>query len=143
MKKCSEVMTENPTCCLPSEAVSRVAQLMKDENVGSIPVVENPQTKILAGIVTDRDLAVKVVAGGWDANSTRVADVMTSQVITCHVDDPIDEALDTMADHQIRRLPVVDDNYKIVGIISQADVATRVDKPKETGKMVKEISQPD
>lgn len=142
MKKCSEVMTENPTCCLPSDSVARVAQLMKSENVGSIPVVENSQTRILAGIVTDRDLAVKVVAGGWDANSTKVADVMTSQVITCHVDDPIDEAVDAMADNQVRRLPVVDNDYRIVGIISQADVATRVDKPKETGKMVKEISEP-
>ena len=142
MKKCSEVMTESPACCLPSDSVSRVAQAMKDENVGSIPVIENPQTRILAGIVTDRDLALQVVADGRDANLTKVADVMTYKVVTCHIDDPVEEAVDAMAENQLRRIPVVDNGYRVVGIISQADVATRVDKPEETAKMVKEISQP-
>jgi CBS domain-containing protein len=142
MKKCSEVMTKNPACCLPTDAVSRAAQGMKTENVGSIPVIESEQTKKLIGIVTDRDLALQVVANGLDANSTKVADVMTHKIITCRVDDDVQKAVDAMAEHQLRRMPVVDNDYRIVGIISQADVATRVDKPEETAKMVKEISQP-
>ena len=142
MKKCSEVMTKNPVCCLPTDAVSKAAQGMKDENVGSIPVIENEQTRKLIGIVTDRDLALQVVADGRDAKPTKVADVMTYKVITCHVDDAIQKAVDAMAENQLRRIPVVDNDYRVVGIISQADVATRVDQPEETAKMVKEISQP-
>jgi CBS domain-containing protein len=142
MKKCSEVMTGSPACCLPFDAVSTAAQSMKEENVGSIPVIDSQLTRRLAGIVTDRDLALQVVAAGRDVNSTKVGDVMTYKVITCHVDDAVQMAVDAMAEHQLRRIPVVDDDYKIVGIISQADVATRVDRPEETAKMVKEISRP-
>jgi len=142
MKKCSEVMTKNPACCLPSDAVSQVAQWMKRENVGSIPVVESEQSKKLIGIVTDRDLALKVVADGRDAKTTKVADVMTRTIITCHADDDVQKAVDAMAKNQLRRIPVVDSESKIVGIIAQADVATRVDQPEGTARMVKDISQP-
>ncbi len=142
MKKCSEVMTKDPACCLPTDAVSSAARQMKVENVGSIPVVESEKTRKLIGIVTDRDLALHVVAESRDAKSTKVADVMTNKIITCHVDDDIQKAVDAMAEHQLRRVPVVDKDYKVVGIISQADVATRVNQPQETAKMVKEISQP-
>jgi CBS domain-containing protein len=142
MKKCSEVMTKNPTCCLPADAVSKAAQWMKKENVGSIPVIESEQNKKLIGIVTDRDLALKVVADGRDVKSTTVADIMTHKIITCHVNDDLQKAVDAMAEHQLRRMPVVDNEHKIVGIISQADVATRVNQPEETAKMVKDISKP-
>jgi CBS domain-containing protein len=142
MKKCSDVMTRNPVCCLPADIVSKAAQWMKKENVGSLPVIETEQSKKLIGIVTDRDIALKVVADGRDANSTKVADVMTHKVITCHVDDDLQKAVDGMAEHQLRRMPVVDNEHKIVGIISQADVATRTNQPEETAKMVKDISQP-
>lgn len=142
MKKCNEVMTKDPVCCVPSDTISKVAQSMKKQNVGAIPVIENEQTKKLIGIVTDRDLALKVVADGRDIQSTKVADVMTVKIITCREDDDAQKAVDTMAKHQLRRLPIVDKDHNIVGIISQADVATRVDKPKETAEMVKDISQP-
>ena len=142
MKKCSEVMTVNPTCCLPTDVVSIAAQWMKTENVGSIPVIESKQTKKLIGIVTDRDLALQVVADERDAKSTKVEDVMTRKIVTCHVDDDIEKAVEAMAACQLRRMPVVDNDYRIIGIISQADVATRIDQPSETAKMVKEISQP-
>jgi CBS domain-containing protein len=142
MKKCSEVMTKNPACCMPADSVSKAAQWMKKENVGSIPVIETEQSKKLVGIVTDRDIALKVVADGLDANSTTVANVMTQKVITCHIDDDLQKAVDAMAEYQLRRMPVVDNENKIVGIISQADVATRTNQPEETAKMVKDISQP-
>ena len=141
MKKCNEVMTKGPVCCLPNDSVAKAAELMKSENIGSIPVIENQQSQRLVGIVTDRDLALKVVAGALDARSTTVEMVMTHQVITCHADDDLQTALDAMADHQLRRIPVVDNDNKIVGIIAQADVATRLDEPEKTGDIVKDISQ--
>ncbi|HSQ26030.1 MAG TPA: CBS domain-containing protein [Anaerolineales bacterium] len=141
MKKCNEVMTKNPICCQPDDVVMKVAQLMQSENIGSIPVIENEQTQKLVGIVTDRDLALKVVAKGQDAKSTKVEAVMTRQIVTCRTGDDLQMALDAMAEHQLRRIPIVDDNDKIVGIIAQADVATRVNLPEKTAEVVKEISQ--
>jgi CBS domain-containing protein len=141
MKKCNEVMTKNPVCCLPNDSVAKAAELMKSENIGSIPVIENEQTQKLVGIVTDRDLALKIVAKGLDARSTKVEAVMTRLVVTCLADDDLQKALDAMAEHQLRRIPVVDDDFKVVGIIAQADVATRVDQPEKTAEVVKEISQ--
>ena len=141
MKKCNEVMTKDPVCCLPNDSVVTAAELMKSENIGSIPVIENEQSQKLVGIVTDRDLALKIVAAALDAKSTKVETVMTDKVVTCHADDDLQKALDAMAEHQLRRIPVVDNNNKIVGIIAQADVATRADQPEKTAEVVKEISQ--
>jgi len=143
MKKCHEVMTKNPACCLQNDTVSKAAELMKSENVGSIPVIENEQTRKLIGIVTDRDLTLKIVAEGRDAKSTKVDEVMTHKVVTCRTEDDLQKALDAMAEHQLRRIPIVDANNRVVGIIAQADVATRVDQPEKTAEMVKEISQVD
>jgi len=141
MKKCNEIMTKNPVCCLPDSRVAEAADLMKSKNIGSIPVIENEQTKKLVGIVTDRDLALRIVAEGRDPKSTKVEAVMTHKVVTCRADDDLQTALDAMAEHQLRRIPVVDNDNKVVGIIAQADVATRVDQPEKTAEMVKEISQ--
>ncbi|HET9913991.1 MAG TPA: CBS domain-containing protein [Anaerolineales bacterium] len=141
MKKCNEIMTKNPVCCLPNDSVAKAAELMKSENIGSIPVVENGQTQKLVGIVTDRDLALKIIAEARDAKSTKVETVMTNKVVTCRADDDLQKALDVMAEHQLRRIPVVDHDNRIVGIIAQADVATRAGQPEKTAEMVKEISQ--
>jgi CBS domain-containing protein len=141
MKKCEEVMTKKIVCCLPDDTVAKAAQLMKSENIGAIPVIENQQTPKLVGIVTDRDLALKIVAVGRDAKSTKVEAVMTREVVTCHPEDDLQKALDAMSKHQLRRIPVVDNDDKILGIIAQADVATRVNQPEKTAEMVKQISQ--
>lgn len=141
MKKCNEVMTKDLVYCLPNDSVVKAAELMKSENIGSIPVIENRQSQKLVGIVTDRDLALSIVAGALDAKSTTVESVMTHQVVTCHAEDDLQKALDAMAEHQLRRIPVVDNDNKIVGIIAQADVATRADQPEKTAEVVKEISQ--
>jgi CBS domain-containing protein len=143
MKKCNEVMTKNPVCCLQNDTVLKAAELMKSENVGSIPVIENEQTQKLIGIVTDRDLTLKIVAEGRDPKSMKVDAVMTHKVVTCRAEDDLQKALDAMAEHQLRRIPIVDANHRVVGIIAQADVATRVDQPEKTAEMVKEISQTD
>jgi CBS domain-containing protein len=141
MKKCEEVMTKKPICCLPDDNVVKVAEMMKRTNIGSIPVVENEQTLKLVGIVTDRDLAMKIVAEDRDAKSTKVAAVMTHKVVTCLPDDDLQKALAAMSEHQLRRIPIVDNNNKILGIIAQADVAVRVNQPEKTAAVVKEISE--
>jgi CBS-domain-containing membrane protein len=140
-KKCRDVMTEDLVFCTPADTVSKVAQLMKREDIGPVLIVDNEQSKKLVGIVTDRDLAIKVVGEGRDPQNTRVEDVMTRKLITCHADDSVENAMKAMAQYQLRRIPVVDENMKLVGIISQADVATRVDEPERTAEVVKEISQ--
>lgn len=134
-------MTKEPVCCLPEDTVTKVAQWMQRDNVGSIPVIENNQTQKLVGIVTDRDLVLQVIAKGQDAKATKVQTVMTRKVVTCLADDDLQKALDAMAEHQLRRIPIVDSNQKIVGIIAQADVATRVNQPEKIAEVVKEISQ--
>jgi CBS domain-containing protein len=141
MKKCNEIMTKKPVCCLPNDSVAQAAKLMKSGNIGSIPVVENEQSQKLVGIVTDRDLALKIIAEGRDAKSTKVETVMTPKVVTCQADDDLQKALDAMAEHQLRRIPVVDNDNRIVGIIAQADVATRAGQPEKTAEVVTEISQ--
>src|SRR5262245_968816 len=105
---CADVMTKDPACCAPSDTASRVAKIMKTEDVGSIPVCESRQNRKLVGIVTDRDLAIHVVAEGRDPNSTLVQDVMTKDPVTCSPQDDIQKVLDAMQSHKVRRIPVVD-----------------------------------
>ena len=139
--KCREVMTQNPACCLPSDKAFEAAQLMKSEDVGPIPVVSDKKTRELIGIVTDRDLVLKVISEGRDPKSTALEEVMTKDVVTCHPDDDVTEALDAMEENQVRRVPIVDDDNRLVGIIAQADIATRVDEPEKTHEVVEEISR--
>jgi CBS domain-containing protein len=141
MKKCNEVMTKNPFCCLPTDMVVKSAQIMKSKEIGSVPVIENEETNKLIGIVTDRDLALNIVAEGRDPQTTKVEDVMSRKVVTCRADDDIRKALDGMSKHQLRRIPVVDKDNRVVGIIAQADVATRVNDAGKTAALVKGISQ--
>src|SRR5437667_10698204 len=101
MKTCKDVMTANPTCCTPDETVSRIAKLMKNENVGSLPICEDRETKKLVGIVTDRDLALEVVAAGKNPNGLKARDVMTRDPITCLPEDDLQVALNAMEAHQI------------------------------------------
>ncbi len=143
MYKCSEIMTTNPVCCLPRDTVQRAAQIMKTEDVGPVPVVESQASRKLVGIITDRDLVLNVLAEGRTAQHTRVEEVMTRDMITCREQDNLDKAIQAMAQYQIRRIPIVNANREIVGIIAQADVATRVDEPDKTAKVVEEISKPD
>jgi len=141
MHKCSDVMTKNPHCCLPHDTVSKLAKLMGKKNIGPVLIVENEQTLKLAGIVTDRDLALKIVAEERDPRTTQAEEVMTRNVVTVRADDDVEKALDLMTKHQLRRIPVLDSSDRLVGILAQADVATRVDQPEKTAAVVKGISQ--
>lgn len=141
MKKCSDIMTRDVVTSTPEATIVDVARLMKNADIGPILIVDNETSNTLVGIVTDRDIVMKVIADGQDANTTRVGDVMSKKLVTCRADDDVDIAMKSMAQFQLRRIPVVEDNMRLVGIISQADLATRVDAPKKTGEVVKEISQ--
>jgi CBS domain-containing protein len=134
-------MTANPSCCLPGDSASVAARLMKQEDVGPVLVIASHADKRLVGIVTDRDLALKVVAEGRDGNTTRVDEVMSPNPVTCSEDDDATEAIRRMSQHQVRRIPVLDAQGRLSGIIAQADVALHADE-EEVGEMVEDISQP-
>ena len=139
---CQEVMTAAPVCCVPDDAVAEVAKLMRAQDVGSVPVVEDHDGKRLIGMLTDRDLTVRVIAEGRDPSATQVRDVMSNNPVTCQANDVYQEALRAMGEHQLRRIPVVDDDGRLAGIIAQADVATRLAEPSTTGAIVEAISEP-
>lgn len=141
MKTCKEVMTSKPYCCLPTDYVAAVAQIMKRENIGPMPVVDSQENRKLIGIITDRDLAMKIVGEGRNAEDTKVEEVMTRKVVTCREDDEIQRAMKLMSERQLRRIVIVDHANKVVGIISQADLATRMNQPEKTAEVVKDISQ--
>jgi CBS domain-containing protein len=137
---CKKMMTSNPACCTPSETVARAAKLMKSEDVGSIPVVVDHSDKRLCGIITDRDLTLQVIAGGLDPENTLVESVMTKNPVFCREDHDVNDALRSMSEHQIRRIPVVDNQNRLSGIIAQADVA-RAMHDETVGAVVEDISQ--
>jgi len=139
--KCSDVMTVNPSCCLTTDTVYQAAQLIKREDVGSIPILSDLESRRLEGIITDRDIVLQVVAEDRDPKNTRVSEVMTKDVATCRVNDDVHKALHLMEEHQVRRVPIVNDNGQLAGIVSQADVATRIEDPGVTAEVVKEISK--
>jgi len=133
----SDVMTSNPKTVDASSSVVEAAKLMRDEDTGIIPIVDGDR---LVGTITDRDLAIRVVAEGRDPQTTTVAEVASRDLVTIDPQQDLDEALRLMARHQVRRLPVVEEDGKLVGILSQADVA-REASPEETGRVVEEISE--
>ena len=137
-KTVRDAMTPNPRCISRSTSVVIAARMMEDEDVGSLPVVENDD--LLVGIVTDRDVALRVVAAGRDPGSTQVGDILTENPIYAYPDEPLDEALEHMAYRRVRRLPVVDSD-RLIGMLAQADVVHEV-KDKKAGRLVEEISQP-
>jgi CBS domain-containing protein len=143
MKTCQNIMTTNPECCLANDKVYTVAQRMQSEDIGALPVVRDLETKKLIGMVTDRDLAVRVVGSSRDATNTDVGTIMTPKPVFCHPEDDLDETLERMAQHQIRRIPVVDKARQVVGIIAQADIAIRLQNPDQVGQIVKQLSQSD
>jgi CBS domain-containing protein len=138
---CSEVMTPAPVTCRPGDPIVDAARLMRSYDVGSLPVVKDDESQMLVGVITDRDVAIRVVAEGRDVADTTVADVMSAEVVTCKTTDLYQEALQTMGANQLRRMPVIDEQRRVVGIIAQADVATRIAQPTTTGALVEAISK--
>jgi CBS domain-containing protein len=123
MKTISQVMTRDPRALAPSDSVRRAAQLMEELGVGALPVCEGER---LVGIVTDRDIAVRGVAQGLAGPDAILSEIMTREIKWCLENAPIDDVLDTMSTYQIRRMPVVDRQHHLVGIVSLGDLATKV-----------------
>ncbi len=138
--KAQDIMAKNPTTVTPDTPVREAARLMKDEDVGVLPVVESSGSKRLVGLVTDRDIAIRVVAEGRDPQETKVVDVASKDLVTVDPQQNLDEALRLMAQHQVRRLPVVEEDGRLVGVVAQADVA-RVADEEQTGDVVQDISR--
>ena len=140
MAKCRDLMTKDPASCTASDTVVKVAGLIKQHDVGSVPVVEPGDTR-LVGIVTDRDLVVKVLAAGRGVEQATVRDAMTPNPASCREDDDLEQAMKLMKERQVRRMPIVDGSGRLTGIIAQADVATRANKDAKTGELVEAISE--
>ncbi|MCL6487355.1 MAG: CBS domain-containing protein [Alicyclobacillus mali] len=136
--KVSELMTRDVACVQRTDTIQRAAQIMKDRNVGSVPVCEN---KKVLGMVTDRDITLKAVAAGKSCD-TPVESCMTAQAVSCSPETDAHEAADLMARHQIRRLPVCDSSGNLVGICAIGDLATVDIHVNEAGDALSEISRP-
>jgi CBS domain-containing protein len=132
-----DVMTSNPCTIDADKSVAYAAKMMREEDVGLAPVVEAER---LVGMLTDRDITIRVVADGKDPEQVKVGDVASSQLVTVSPEQDLDEALRMMAKHQVRRLPVVEEDGKLVGVVAQADIAREGDDAA-TGRLVEEISQ--
>lgn len=138
MGQIKELMTVKPRTVKQGDSIVDAAKLMKGEDTGIAPIVDGDQR--LVGVVTDRDIAIRVVAEGRDPQTTKVEEIASQNLVTIDPQQELDEALRLMAQHQVRRLPVVEEDGKLVGIVAQADVA-RHSSPERTGKVVEEISE--
>jgi CBS domain-containing protein len=136
-KSVRDAMTENPRSIAASATVVEAARLMREQHIGSLPITDDEK---LVGMITDRDITTRVVAEAADPNTTSVEDVYSRDLISVEPDQALDEALQLMARHQVRRLPVVE-NDKLVGIVAQADIALAANE-KKTGQLVEAISKP-
>jgi CBS domain-containing protein len=137
-KSIRDLMSSNPCAIDADKPVAYAAKLMKQEDVGLAPVVEGDR---LVGTLTDRDIVVRVVAEGKDPQTVSVREVASTDLVTVAPEQELDEALRVMANKQVRRLPVVEEDGRLVGALAQADIA-REAKEKQTGRLVEDISQP-
>jgi CBS domain-containing protein len=132
-----ELMTENPRTVSSDATVVEAARVMRDDDVGLVPVVDGDR---LVGTVTDRDIAIRVVTEERDPSSTTVREIASTDLVTIDPEQDLGEALRLMAQHQVRRLPVVEEDGRLVGIVAQADVARHGDDT-QTGQVVEQISK--
>jgi CBS domain-containing protein len=134
----SEVMTRGVVCVSPETTLQEAARKMKSLDVGPLPVCDDDR---LAGMITDRDIAVRAVAEGRDPNATRVGEVMTPEVVYCFEDEELEEAVRLMQEKQVRRLVVLDRDRRLCGIVSLGDVAVSTGDQRLAGKTLESVSQ--
>lgn len=142
--KARDIMTENPACITPESTSRQAARLMEENDCGSLPVVESEQSKRLAGVVTDRDLALRVLGRGLSPD-TPIREVMSGGDMACvRPEDNLDEVEKLMSRRQVRRIPVVDTDNRVIGMIAQADLARERKSvgEKDFGKVIEKISEP-
>ena len=136
-----ELMTPNPACCTPDTAIEEVARLMRDHDCGEIPVVESDAASKLVGVVTDRDIVIRLIAQGQDVRTATAASCMTQPALSLPRDAQVSDAIEMMQAHQVRRLPIVDENGIVRGIVAQADLA-RWATSEQAGDLVRDVSEP-
>jgi CBS domain-containing protein len=138
-KSVRDAMTENPRSIGVSASVVEAARLMRGEHIGSLPITDDEE---LVGMITDRDITTRVVAEAADPKMTSVGDVSSRDLVSVEPDNDLEEAVQLMASHQVRRLPVVEDG-RLVGIVAQADIALNFrENEQRTGELVEAISEP-
>jgi CBS domain-containing protein len=137
MTTARDIMTQGAECARSEETLADAARKMRDLDVGALPICGDDDR--LKGVVTDRDILVRCVAEGADPTSTPVSELAEGKPVTIGADDPIDQALQTMIEHGVRRLPVIDGD-RLVGMVSQADVA-RETTPEQAGQLVAALSR--
>lgn len=140
--KVKEIMTMDPLCCERSATAHKAANLMLELDVGIVPVVDNEQDKHIVGVVTDRDLCLSIVAAGRDPTSTRLEECMSSAIVSCSPEDDVATVFDLMNAHQVRRIPVLDGEKHVAGIVSTKDIALNAASPAKVGDTIKQISEP-
>jgi CBS domain-containing protein len=140
--KVREIMSNDPVCCLPSDSAQSVAALLRDQNIGSVPVVADKETRKLIGMITDRDICCAIVANGLDAKKTTISKFVTADPVSCRDGENVENVERLMQEHQIRRVPIVDGQGACIGIVSQADLALKEKRPEKVSKTVSEISKP-
>jgi CBS domain-containing protein len=139
--KIKEIMTKSPACCTPETSLREVAAMFVDNDCGAVPVVDSVNTRRPIGIVTDRDIACRAVAKGLNALELTARDCMSSPSVTILEDASLDEAVKLMEEKRVRRLPVVDERGRCIGVVAQADIALSAGRGK-TAEVVREISRP-
>lgn len=140
--KVRDVMTSDPVCCVAEDSAQKVAQLLREHDIGSLPVVSGRDDLTLLGMVTDRDICIGVVAEGLDPKSTPVQKCMTTEPAACREGENLNRCERLMEEHQVRRIPVVDGEARLIGIVAQADIA-RKERPEKVKEVVAEISKPE
>lgn len=138
--KVKDIMSKTLVCCTAADSIQKAAELMKANDVGSLPVVNDCNERKLLGIITDRDICINAVAAGKSNGAVTVSEVMTKTPVTCSPDDSIEECEAKMERNQVRRIPVIDSRGLCVGIVAQADIALR-DTAQHTHHTVAAISQ--
>jgi len=137
------VMTKDPACCVPSDSAQLAARIMRDEHAGIVPVIEDAQSRTIVGVVTDRDLCMNVVAAGRDPSGVTVQECMTTKVVICSPNDSVDRATELMRENQIRRIPIVNEQRELVGIVAMADIVSRGEvKSNQVHETLKKVSAP-
>jgi CBS domain-containing protein len=139
MKKVKEIMTRTVEMVRPQDTLQDAAGKMKTHDVGVLPVADGGK---VVGMVTDRDIVLRGTAAGKDPGSTHVEDVMTASVVTCYESDNIDDVARTMKSHQIRRVVILDDAKRVVGIVSLGDLAVETRDDERKGEILEEVSEP-
>jgi CBS domain-containing protein len=142
MKTCREMMIPMPQGALPTDSIDTVLNIMNSDNIGAVLIVTDHQSRHLIGIVTDRDIATKINAEK-SSTAKSIQEIMSGDLIACQEDDEVELALKLMGMNQIKRIPIVDEEGALVGIITQNDILARVSNPIKIGKVLRQFAKPE